>query len=234
MKKWYHYLLEVVVIIGSIMLAFWLEEWGDERKEKAKLSATLKSIKNELQDNAAIMKRDYVNLSDFNNYCKILDQYEDTSDSGITRVIFPKAAFDSVKAAHYKNIRFTRDMTFNKASPDGKVEYYAEIDIDFLLGDITSTSFTSAKETGILNQLDHETLLYINHSYNWFMRDLGNISTSDVHNVMLFGTDGSPYADFNNITKAFNKFEIIYGTKLAFLDSLLPYTFQRMDQYIIK
>jgi len=55
MKTWLKYFVEAAVIIFSILAAFWLEDWGEERKEKKMslvylngLSVDLKSQSEEL------------------------------------------------------------------------------------------------------------------------------------------------------------------------------------------
>jgi len=62
-KSWLKYIIEVFVIMFSILAAFWLEEYREERKERKLEIAILKEIRDNLREDIGEMNEDIGYLS---------------------------------------------------------------------------------------------------------------------------------------------------------------------------
>ena len=87
-RKWYEYLLEVIVIIGSIIGAFALDRWNDSQSEAKKEKSYLSSLKIDLQ-------KDLQQLSSMREFregkiesCKTLLNFSSESDFENQEIFF--------------------------------------------------------------------------------------------------------------------------------------------------
>ena len=67
-EKWPEYILEVVVIVFSIVLAFWLSSWDEDRREKRAASYYLEEMSSNLDADILHMKEVIASQSERYNY----------------------------------------------------------------------------------------------------------------------------------------------------------------------
>jgi hypothetical protein len=160
-------LLEILIVIIGITIAFWLNNWGEERKERALEMEFLKSLRTELAtDSAAFVyqvDQNEKNLERLNAFINMLRQKDYENDS-INRFI---GSFMN------RNNWIINDNTFEVLKSGGKLDIISDFD---LRSDISAfyriRTFQTERILDVVQHfMDNQMQVYLTKNTDYFISE---------------------------------------------------------------
>ena len=220
MKTWQKSILEFFVIMGSILGAFWLEDWGNEKEKDEKISKVLFSIKTELEDNYDYLKVMHKKLADFNQFYTFINTH--IYDTSVIKIKVKE--FDSLKII---NDRFNDLKLIRKLNSSEGLYSAEDFNIDIFPEEVITDSWEATKSSGLLIELNHDLVVRLTNAYRILNRDFG--FDIDEHD-RIYLAEG--FMNLDDLLKSYHILETIYEYQVGSLDSLIPEIVELIDKNI--
>jgi hypothetical protein len=184
---WKNHAIAFLSALLGILIAFQLEDYQEDRQEKAKLSVTLNSIKKEIESNRIIYQANITKLSDFLEYFELREL---TNEKGELKLKIDK--FQRMKEKYPD--RFRNWILLNQQNDS---TFIFDTHGDFIIDTapqtgISSSSWQAGLYEGILNRLDNNTLTQLTQIYEWVGKDIGLNEREFYENIILEITNIDP------------------------------------------
>ncbi len=180
---WTNHLVGFVTTLLGIFIAFQLDDWQDRRHQKEQLEITLAAIKNEIENNIDIYKRNSSRLSQFTEYLDFMKSH--TKNGSIIASEFELSRIRSKNPDRLIDLKFVKkyDDTLNVYSGDHMIIF----DVIPEFG-ISTANWEAAKSTGILSYIDQAKIARLTQIYSWINKDVG-FNDADFFKTVIFSLE---------------------------------------------
>ena len=199
---WLNHMIAFLSALLGIVIAFQLEDFQEDQKEREDLQITLIAIKKEVENNQSIYRTNIETLAEFLDYISIL---EDKNDKEYR---INKNKFDKIKS---KSPDRVDDWKLKRQENDSTLIFEPfDIDVPAAETGISTSSWKAGIYSGILNRLDHSNLSKLTHIYEWIEKDIGLNEVEFLENVVL-----EKFHDIDIIVNYYTKLTKIQQMKLG-------------------
>lgn len=163
---WQNHFVAFISTLLGIFIAFQLDDWNEEIKQKREIKLTLDAIKKEIEANMEIFNANAA-LSEFVDYIEFVRNR--TNAKG--EFVVSKSELKPYKKKFPE--KFDR-LKLLRVTSDTLLVYQSNFTIDIIpkLG-ISTNNWEAAKASGVLNLIDHSQVAVLTAIYDWTDKDLG-------------------------------------------------------------
>jgi len=190
---WINHAVGFLSALLGIYIAFRLENYREEEKEKEKVQIVKIALKKEIEDNLKIYKTNVDALSGWLEYKDFYDKKWDDTKRGLVigatelSWIIKK---QPIRFAHMKAIKSINDTL--------KVyEHDFQVDVAPTTG-ISTSSWKTALASGVLNSMDYSFTTKLSQLYDWTEKDIGT-SEEELFENFLGLDKKETFADFGKL-----------------------------------
>ena len=165
---WINHAVGFFSALFGIYIAFRLENYRDDIKEKEKANVVKLVLKKEIEENLRIYKTNADSLSNWLEYQDFIEKKNDQTKGGL---VIGAIEYSEItkrqprRFAHLKEIKSINDTL--------KVyDFDLKIDVAPVIG-ISSSNWKTAVASGILNSMDYELTTKLSRIYDWTDKDIG-------------------------------------------------------------
>ena len=210
--NWLDHSIGFMSALFGIFIAFQLQDYQDNNREKEKLNITLSAIKNETENNLMIYSRNIEILSDWLNYYQNAITIRNEREVKVRRADYERKRIRYPE--RYKNwelLRSENDSILVFSDKSGVIH----IDILPETG-VSTSSWQAGIYSGILNRLDSKKLVTLTKIYDWFSKDLG----LDDRDFLMDLVIDQKITDLNKIVEYYRRVIKIQGIKYEQVNSI--------------
>jgi len=202
--EWANHIIAFFSALLGILIAFQLDDYRDNRQENEKLQNSLHAIKNEIDNNLNIYKKNVDQLGPWFEYWKLISKAD---KDGLVTV--KKNKFDSLNTK--VSSRF-KDWELIEQKNDSILVFLTTDDVvfDFIpQTGITVSGWSAALYSGIFNRLDSDLMIKLTLIYEWIEKDLGVSDREILEDQFNEGFD-----DIDVIIAYYSRIEKVHRLKL--------------------
>lgn len=164
---WKNHSISFLSALLGIFIAFQLEDCQDDRQEQARLKITLGAIKDEIETNREIYRKNVTQLTAWLEYFKLQDQVNQKGELSL-----PTARFEQMRNEHPSRVEGWKVISRSNDSVSLETNGHFLIDVIPETG-ISTSSWQAGLYEGILNRVDNSTLSKLTRIYEWTEKDIG-------------------------------------------------------------
>lgn len=201
---WLNHFVGLVSVVFGVLIAFWLNNWSEERKEQREIKTALQNVRNEISKNQLALDS---TITESKLFREFLDQYLNSVDDEM-KVVISDAEWEEL---------------INKY-PLYLKEGTTSIRLSVSLFQLSEVAWTTTHRTGILSSINFELAYQLEETYDLQekVNEFDNVFIANLRDIS---------GNKDSISKLFRSLSLAIDLATSLMESSYPQSIKAIDSY---